>query len=201
LGEAGQFLRSRPVEHTTLLTEAAYFEARQVTGNQLYGWWRDAEGSLAGAFLQAPRHAPVLSPMPAEAVRSLAGLLDGVEAVDAPGELAETVATAWKGMAGRSRVTLHRWEGLVPGDRPAGQARTALDGDRGLLLDWYHEMMARYPDDPTDPEYVVDDPLSFGGITLWEVGGEPVAMAGRSRLVAGMVRFRPVLDRLMLRPR
>lgn len=193
-GEAGEFLRARPVEHTTLLTETAYFEARRGSEDQLYGWWRDAGGNVAGAFLQAPRHAPVLSPMPAEAVESLADLLRDVEAVEAPGELADTVAAAWQSrqLTERSRITLHRWEGLVPDDRPPGRARIALDSDRELLLDWYHEMMARYPEDPTEAEYVVDDPISFGGITLWEVDGEPVAMAGRSRLVAGMVRLSAV---------
>ena len=50
-------------------------------------------------------------------------------------------------------------------------------------------MMAASPGDPSDLAYVVDDPLSCGGITLWDVDGVPVAMAGRSRLVAGMVRL------------
>jgi hypothetical protein len=47
----------------------------------------------------------------------------------------------------------------------------------------------RYPDDLSDLAYVVDDPISYGGITLWEADGVPRAMAGRSRLIAGMVRL------------
>ena len=49
--------------------------------------------------------------------------------------------------------------------------------------------MEAHPDDPSELSYVVDDPIAYGGITLWEVDGVPVAMAGRSRLVAGMVRL------------
>ena len=37
-----------------------------------------------------------------------------------------------------------------------------------------------------------DDRLSYGGLTLWEVAGEPVAMAGRTRDVAGVGRVAPV---------
>ena len=48
--------------------------------------------------------------------------------------------------------------------------------------------MAAFPGDPSDPSYVVDDPISFGGIMLREVEERRKAMAERSRLVAGMVR-------------
>ncbi len=48
--------------------------------------------------------------------------------------------------------------------------------------------MAAKPDDASDLAYVIDDPLDYGGITVWEVDGVPVAMAGRSRVVAGMTR-------------
>ncbi|NUR09408.1 MAG: GNAT family N-acetyltransferase, partial [Nocardioidaceae bacterium] len=48
--------------------------------------------------------------------------------------------------------------------------------------------MADHPDDPSDLAYVVDDPLSYGGIVLWEVDDVPVAMAGHSRVVAGTTR-------------
>jgi hypothetical protein len=115
--------------------------------------------------------------------------------MDVESGLSETVAAAWKRRLGRelverSRITLHRMRGPSPAaDRPPGMPRVALPSDRVTLLDWYNEMMARFPDDNSEPEYVVDDPISFGGITLWEVDGEPVAMAGRSRLVAGMVRL------------
>ena len=195
LAEAGGFLRARPVEHTVLLTEAAYLQARPGTAaDQEFGWWRDAKGAVAGAFLRAPRHAPVLSPMPAEAVESLTESLSKAEAVEADAETAETVAVAWKQRLGRelaelSRITLYRLEHFVAPDQPRGRARVAAPSDREVLLHWYKMLMKGVPEDPSEAEYVVDDPIGFGGITLWEVDGEPVAMAGRSRLVAGMVRL------------
>ena len=63
-----------------------------------------------------------------------------------------------------------------------------------LLVAWYERLMAANPGDPSEQAYVVDDPLSFGGITLWEADGEPVAMAGRSRVVAGMTRLGAVFE-------
>jgi len=206
LAEAGEFLRARPVEHTVLLTETAYLENRH-REDQRFGWWRDAGGNVAGAFLRAPRHAPVLSPMPAEAVESLTESLSKAEAVEslteslskaeaieADAETAETVAAAWKQRLGRelaelSRITLYRLEHFVAPDQPRGRARVAAPSDREVLLHWYKMLMKGVPEDPSEAEYVVDDPIGFGGITLWEVDGEPVAMAGRSRLVAGMVRL------------
>ena len=75
LTAAGGFLQAAPVEHTVLLTEAAYLAARPTRdADQLYGWWRSPGGRVAGAFLRAPRHPPVLSTMPVRAVESLVDL-------------------------------------------------------------------------------------------------------------------------------
>ncbi|GIF01704.1 GNAT family N-acetyltransferase [Paractinoplanes rishiriensis] len=194
LTAAGDFLRDRPVDHTVLLTEAAYLTARPSTAtDQLYGWW-DHDGVVAGAFLQAPRHPPILSTMPGEALESLPHVLPGLTSVGVDGRSAGAAVTAWRSRTGatlteRSRITLYRLAGLRLADAPPGRPRTATPADRDLLVSWYRQLMAAYPDDPSDLAYVVDDPIGYGGITLWEVDGTPVAMAGRSRLVAGMVRL------------
>lgn len=200
LAAAGEFLRSRPVEHTALLTEAAYLQARpSAAADQGYGWWRDADGEVTGAFLRAPGHPPILSLMPDIAISSLFDALGAVDAVGVDGDLMDRVATAWRTARGstpveRSRITLYRLEEFRPPMPPPGRARIAGPADRELLLSWFHELMAAFPDDPSEAAYVVEDPLGFGGITLWETDdlegvGRPVAMAGRSRLVAGMVRL------------
>lgn len=129
----------------------------------------------------------MLSPMPADAVESLNDVLGETEIVDVDLETAEIVAPVGKTV--RSRITLFRLERLIEHEMPLGWARTATLSDRERLLQWYREMMASSPEDPSESEYVVDDPIAFGGITLWVAGGEPVAMAGRSRLIASMVRL------------
>lgn len=45
---------------------------------------------------------------------------------------------------------------------------------------------------PGDVAPTVDDRLGYGGYTLWEVDGVPVALAGLTRRVAGTVRVAPV---------
>src|SRR5262249_25143397 len=155
--------------------------------DQRYGWSRPDDGPVTGAFLQAPGHPPVLSIMDVETIESLVDVTPAILRVCVDGRLTDLVVAAW-GRHGvtlteRSRVRLRRLDRLQAPPPPAGQARVAAEADRELLVSWYDQLMAAYPDDPTDRAYVVDDPLSYGGITLWEVEGAPVAMAGRSRLV------------------
>jgi hypothetical protein len=191
---AGEFLGTRPMEHTVLLTEAAYLEARPSTSpDQLYGWWRDANREVTGAFVQAPRHPPIITDLPADAIEVLVGLLPDPHRIGVDGRLVDSVLAAWRdagiGLAPMSRITLHRLRQLNRPWLPNGRARTAVRSDRDLLVSWYEQLMAAHPDDPSDLTYVVDDPLDYDGIVLWEVDGEPVAMAGRSRMVARMVRL------------
>ena len=193
------FLAGRPVEHTVLLTETAYLEARpSPAADQLYGWWRDETGQVAGAFVQAPRHAPVVSLLPAPAIEPLVDELPEPARIGVDGRLVDAVVAAWRrrgiDLETRSRITLHRLRELRHPQPPPGTDRVATRTDRELLVGWFRQLMAAHPDDPSDLEYVVDDPLEYGGITLWEVDGEPVAMAGRSRLVAGMVRLSAVYE-------
>lgn len=193
LNAAGEFLSAQPIDHAVLLTEAAYLAARpSAATDQLYGWWKPAGGAVAGALLQAPRHPPILSMMPVEGLESLVELLPNLPPVGVDGRLVELVVTAWRDrteLSERSRISLYRLNGLHASQRPTGRARTAMDADRDLLVAWYRQLMAAYPNDPSDLAYVVDDPINYGGIMLWEVDGTAKAMAGRSRLIAGMVRL------------
>src|SRR5262245_32884241 len=184
LGAAGEFLRAAPVDNTVLLTEAAYLEAHSSDGSR-FGWYRTAHG-VAGAFLQAPRHAPVLSMMPDEALESLVDIV--APPFDVDGRMVPQSRRIWD-IERETRITLYRLGALRAPAQPGGTARVATGADRERLVEWFDALMTASPGDASDLAYVVDDPLSYGGITLWEVDGVPAAMAGRSRLVAGMVRL------------
>jgi hypothetical protein len=148
LAAAGDFLEAHPVEHTVLLTEAAYLRAwPNPASDQLYGWWRPDSGPVAGAFLRAPRHPPVLSTMPADAVESLVDILAEMPALGVDGRLVDTVVTVWRGRSGtqlaeRSRIRLYRLGRLRAPAPPPGRARVAVGPDRALLVSWYEQLMA-----------------------------------------------------------
>lgn len=192
---AEPFLAHDPVRCTVLLTEAAYLEARPSQApDLLLGWWRDDEGEVAGAFVVAPGHRPALSPMPRPALEQLVELVPDLAPFTVDGRDERTAAQVWEArhgsglvVAGRTRV--HRLGVGRPGPVVTpGRARTATRADRDLLVSWYSDLLAGIPDDPTDLEYLVDEPLSYGGAVLWEVDGVPEGVATRSRCVAGMVR-------------
>lgn len=190
---AGAFLESRPVEHSILLTETAYLQAIDTaTDDQIFGW-SDQDGRVTGAFVQAPRHPPVVSPLTPEDLESLAAALPDVTAVGVPSADVVHAQEAWERLGTRleprSLIDVLRLDQLRLPPLPAGASRVATAADRDVLVAWFDRLMAGLRDDPTDRAYVVDDPLTYGGITLWEVEGRPVAMAGRSRLAAGMVRL------------
>jgi GNAT superfamily N-acetyltransferase len=87
---AGDFLRSRPVEHTVPLTlvDTLRKRGRHAYGpdDPIFGWWQSDAGVVDGAFLQTPPHPLLLTAAPAmpELAALLAGRpLPGVNAVAA----------------------------------------------------------------------------------------------------------------------
>jgi hypothetical protein len=222
LAAAGDFLRSRPVQHTIQLTAV---ETLRVRGNSafgqtapLFGWWRSAAetaamppegtagrstaGTVQSALLHTPPYPVLLTPLPPESVPPLAaellsrrGQLPGVNAEQAD---AEAFAAAWGDLTGvRAQVfrrsRLFRLGQLVrPVAVPDGAARIARAADRDLLESWHAAFAEETGDMAGIIPGVVDDQLSYGGLTLWEVGGAAVSMAGMKRPASGVVRVGPV---------
>ncbi|MDT0344190.1 GNAT family N-acetyltransferase [Streptomyces litchfieldiae] len=203
LAAAGDFLRSRPAEHTIHLTVADMLRTRGATvygdAPSLFGWWREADGSVGAALFQTPPRAVQVTHLPDAAVAPLAKLLAGPAAGDAPPtavELprapAEAFAAAWgPGARVTHETRLYRLGTLVPPDpAPEGRARIAGPADRDLLLSWTESFMADVGAPTTALADTVDDRLSHDGFVLWErPDGAPVSMASATRLIAGAVRI------------
>lgn len=207
LGRAGEFLRERAAENTVPLSVAESLRAMgqdPAGGGALFGWWAEADGRVAGAFMNTPPYGVALSPMTLPAAEDLAGVLieagrDVPSVFGGPGS-ARAFAARWSARTGHS-TELRRNSRLFvlgtlvpPSPPPAGAARVATAADTGLLRAWlraFHEEA-----DPSAPASVeagmVADRLRYGGFTLWESGGEPVSVAGVSRPAAGQVRIGPV---------
>jgi RimJ/RimL family protein N-acetyltransferase len=216
LAAAGGFLRANAALNTIMLNVADTLQVRGPAAfgaaTPLCGWWTGPDGAVGAALLQTPPYPILLTTLPPGAAAALAAelagrdhQLPGVNA--APGPAAE-FAAAWTertGLASQAgmRMRLYELGRLLPPDPPPpGQARTALDRDRDLLLAWldafHHEAG---PIGPRESRQVVDDRLGFGGLVFWEEAGTPVSLAGRTQPAAGLARVGPVYTPPQLRGR
>jgi predicted GNAT family acetyltransferase len=203
----GDFLRAHAAQNTIMLgvAETLQTRGRAAFGDAtpLCGWWTGPDGAVAAALLQTPPYPILLTVLPPGAAAALAAELTarghhppGVTA--APGPAAE-FAAAWTECTGQaSRVAMQMrlyqlGELLPPDPLPPGQARTAVDADRDLLLAWFdafHDEAS--PPGPRESQREVDNRLRFGGLVIWENAGAPVSLAGRTRPAGGLSRVGPV---------
>lgn len=204
----GEFLSSRPVQHTIQLS---VIETLRMRGGSafgevapLFGWWRSGTGTgtVQSAFLHTPPYPVLLTALPPSSARPLAEQLAArrrhVPGVNAEQEDAAAFAAAWGQLTGASakpfrRSRLFRLGELVPPvPQPRGAARVAAAADRALLESWLAAFTAEVADMAGNPSGAIDDWLSYGGLTLWEVDGLAVSLAGSTRPAAGVVRLGPV---------
>jgi RimJ/RimL family protein N-acetyltransferase len=198
LEAVGPFLRSRPVEHTLLLSVSDRL-ARGGGGTAaepLLGWWEEG-GEVHAALVRTPPRPVLLSEVPEAAVAPLVDLLHerrvpGADA--APVRTAERLAAAWQRRAGGAvllgrRQRLHRLRALaVPAPAP-GRAVAVQPRHRELLLAWTTAFGEEIGLPFDDPVAEVDARLAHGGLWVWEdEAGRPVAMAGRTAPLAGALR-------------
>jgi predicted GNAT family acetyltransferase len=208
---AGDFLRTRPVEHTVQLTLIDTLRKRGPHAygpdDPIFGWWQRDSGAVDGAFIQTPPHPLLLTAAPAmpELARLLAGRpLPGINAVAAD---AEEFAKVWREstpvtLATGRQSRLYRLDVLTPpAPLPLGAPRVAGPADRELLEAWMTAFHHDVGEAVQAVGEVVDDKISYGGLTLWEVDGVPVSMAGATRPAAGMVRVIAVYTPAELRGR
>jgi predicted GNAT family acetyltransferase len=208
---AGDFLRTRPVEHTVQLTLIDTLRKRgpHAYGPDvpIFGWWQRDSGAVDGAFIQTPPHPLLLTAAPAmpELASLLAGRpLPGINAVAAD---AEEFAKVWREstpvtLATGRQSRLYRLDVLTPpSPLPPGAPRVAGPADRELLEAWMTAFHHDVGEAVQVVGEVVDDKISYGGLTLWEVDGVPVSMAGATRPAAGMVRVIAVYTPAELRGR
>lgn len=213
---AGGLLRAGPVTSNLPLTVLASLRAvgpdRFGDSPPVFGWHTGAGGAADGALLQTPPYPMLLAAVPPGCAGDLVAVLGegpGMPAaVNAATRDAQDFLAAWTAATGgtgtqRQRSRLYQLAELTPPDPPAnGAARQATAADRDLLITWHEEFEAEATGaGPENAERTVDDRLSDDGLILWEDGGEPAAMAGLSRQVAGVARIAGVYTPRPLRRR
>ncbi|MEU0430452.1 GNAT family N-acetyltransferase [Streptomyces sp. NPDC006290] len=216
LGRAGDFLRSRPAQHTVALTVTDRLR-RRGTGEfgesaPVFGAL-ERDGAVTAAFFRTPPYRLNLTPLDERGADTLAALLADAE-IEVPGVSADTetaaaFAAAWQRRTGGTAALL-RSERLyrlgdlaVPEPAPPGRARVAGETDRDLLARWYTEFAEAIGEGGLRTgDAWAEDRISYGGITLWETpDGTPVAMAGATPPIAGQLRVAPVYTPAHLRGR
>ncbi|MBO0823365.1 MAG: GNAT family N-acetyltransferase, partial [Actinobacteria bacterium] len=164
-----------------------------------FGWHTRPDGTADGAVLQTPPYALLLARIPAGSVHELIAAVAADHHLPSAVNLASAdqaaFLAAWTAVTGgigsvRTRTRLYRLEALTPPDAgPPGAARLARTEDRDLLVSWHEAFrLEALGAGPEDPARTVAERLSYGGLLLWEVDGKPVAMAGLTRVQAGVAR-------------
>ncbi|MCX4511712.1 GNAT family N-acetyltransferase [Streptomyces sp. NBC_01619] len=216
LARSGEFLRSRPVLHTTWLTLTEKLRTLGVAahgaGTPVFGRLERA-GEVHATFLRFPaRGLSVTSLTPEQAdvlAAHLVALGHTVPYVTAEESTATAFAEAWQRHTGASptlrvRLHLYRLGTLTPPDPvPAGGGRLLGEQDHEHLMRWCREFAADVGED------VSIDAASWSGTrfaekryTFWETpDGTPVSMAGVNPMVGGQVRVDPVYTPAHLRGR
>jgi predicted GNAT family acetyltransferase len=199
LHAAEAFLRSRPVEHTALLTvsETVSLRGPHVFGDEApqFGWWSEGE-SVAGAFVHTPPYPLLIGPAPVDAAAALVGALADrpLSGVNGPAEVARAFAVAYPAVAHeRRREQLYRLGELVEPRPVAGRAVVATAAHRPVLVEWYGAFAREVGEHNRDWSPLVDDRLEHRGLHVWEMDDEGVVgLAGITRRIAGMMRIAPV---------
>jgi RimJ/RimL family protein N-acetyltransferase len=154
--------------------------------------------------MQTEPYPLLLASLPARSAEDLIGLLAAerglpsavnIASADEGGFLADWAAVTGGTGAARTRSRLYQLGRLRrPHPEPAGAGRLASHADLDLLVDWHEAFRAEAEGGggSSDVRGVVTDRLSYGGLMLWEADGEPVAMAGLTRIDSGVARVAPV---------
>jgi ribosomal protein S18 acetylase RimI-like enzyme len=206
LGMVGEYLRSNPVQHNLPLTilESLRQSGPDAFGDSppVFGWHDRDAGAVDGAFLQTPPFPVLAACLPDGSAESFVDLLTSgaVQPIGANLDVSEEASftAAWQratgaGVSVHMRSRLFRLGALVPPDPfPAGASRLADQDDVDLLVEWTVAFGAESGAGGADPRRSVTDRLSYRGFMFWEADGVPVAMAGLSRNVTGVVRVQAV---------
>ncbi|WP_167476110.1 GNAT family N-acetyltransferase [Nocardia arthritidis] len=188
LGAAGEFLRSRPAEHNVALTVSATVAAGNGPEHPLFGWLSRGD-RIGGAIVHTPPFALGLFGLAAADTAELVAVLNAagrdIDHVVGPVDVVQAFAeAARRGSEVVDQQLLYRLGGLVAPRPTAGRARLAQQSDRAVLEDFTKV----FADDNGSAFDQIGERLSYNGIWLWEVDGEPVSVASLSRSVAGIVR-------------
>lgn len=220
LARAGEFLRSRPAQHTMALTTIEKIRGRGADGGgaetPLFGRLEQG-GEVQAAFYRVAAHRHLnptaLTPEQADALAAhLAALGQQPSGVISDHNTADTFAAACQRHTNSASVRtwgarLHRLGTLTPPKpTPKGRARAAgqHDQDRDQVVRWCREFCVDVGEtvsmDLIDAGSWATSRFGDRHFTFWETpDGTPTSMAAVTSMTAGMIRVDPVYTPAHLR--
>jgi RimJ/RimL family protein N-acetyltransferase len=195
LARTGDFLRSRPALHTSQLTRLEKLRTHEETGT-VFGWLEDDE--VRAIFYLRPSQRLILTSVAPEQADALAAELAGrsLSGVTAEDDSATAFAEAWQRRTDAVpvpgvRVRLHRLGTLTPPE-PMPEGRAVDARDRTEIIRWCSEFATAVGQAPiADERAWAASNFADKQFTFWKTDS-PVAMAGATPVLAGMVRVDPV---------
>jgi ribosomal protein S18 acetylase RimI-like enzyme len=197
LAEAGEFLRSRPVDHNLVLSLLDARARRAEPGR--YWWSIDERGDVNGVLFQSPPtfHA-TLTPAPPDAVDALV-IAAAADRPDLPGVSGEVAAAArfagaWAACRKaparpREGQRLYELGTLVPPATVPGRLRLSRLDDQRLLSRWMEGFAADTGMPVHGLEASVAARIAAGRSWIWEdAEGVPVSSAIATDPIAGVSR-------------
>ena len=196
LARTGDFLRSRPALHTSQLTRLEKLRTHGEKGT-LFGRLAQ-DGEVRAIFYRRPSQRLILTAVAPDQADALAAELAGEPlcGVTAEDDAATAFAEAWQRRTGAVpvpgvRVRLHRLGPLTP-PAPMPEGRALAAPDRAEVIRWCSEFATAVAQAPlADERSWAASNFAGKQFTFWATDG-PVAMAGFTPMVAGMVRVDPV---------
>jgi predicted GNAT family acetyltransferase len=198
-------LTSDPERNTLPLTvlESVRAGHRFGAGEMLFGW-HEQDGEVTGAVSMTPPYGLLLAVLPPGAEDDLVAQLrtDQVRVPEVAGIVADVQRFVQCWLAGTDlgtevlmRQRLYRLGELrAPAAWPVGSARAAGESDLDLVVGWMDDFRQEAePGSAPSSAEIYEHRMRLGLLWLWtDEAGEPVAVAGRNVMVAGVSRIGPV---------
>src|SRR6185437_728731 len=195
-------LTRRPAANTIALTALDALRAGgDFGGGRSLLAWYDQDGAVTGTVSMNPPYGLLLTELPDGSEVELVSALrrDQVAIPDVNGRPSDVdrFIAQWQPAATELlvRQRLYRLAELrPPAVPPAGSTRMANSGDLDLVLDWLAAFIAEAETHSPGPHRsMYQRRIELGLLWFWlDEAGEPVSLAGRNVLIAGMSRVGPV---------
>jgi predicted GNAT family acetyltransferase len=189
LDRAEEWLLVREAEHNLLLGLAhRLLSPSDAFGHPIYIATVEDSGKVVGCALRTPPFKLLITRMPADAapllVEDVAQVYEEIPAILGEEDSAHAVGRAWcahRGGAPRigRRQRIYQLDRVVPpGRRAQGRMRKATMPDLDLVAEWVNAFTveAGLPSQPA--RALAHERITSGSISLWEIDGTPVSMAG-----------------------